>query len=263
MSFNAAVSVLANKSIGFSCLEDFNDPFECTSFGFKDYNDTLTSNVATIAFKNNFSRKFGVLSLTRQPLNPLMWAHYGDSHRGVVIGFDVTLCGFNEIESNVIPFQYGDIIYTSTKPHRNIEIPDSSVLMSIGSHRSFGLDSFDLLKKAFLYKSLEWAYEEEVRVVKNISDIPYSYYVGEGVYEYWTQIQMFGRPLYCFRIPPNSIKEVYLGKNFSHNYSKGEAVSKEELREKVAGWKSDGYEVYKCHTNLDTWSLRSTDAYYI
>jgi hypothetical protein len=260
MSFQSAISVLSNNSIGFSCLEDFNDPFECTSFGFMDHDEILTSTVANNAFKNNFSRKFGVLSLTRQPLNSLMWSHYGDSHRGVVIGFDVSLCGFGETKDNVIPFQYGDIIYTGTKPHKDNKIPEPNVVAEIRYHNSFEIDKFDLLKKAFLYKSLEWAYEEEVRVVKNISDLPFSYHFGEGTHGDWTQIKVAGRALYCFNIPPESIKEVYLGKNIYHNYSKGESVSREELKAKTDEWKSCDYQVYICHASLETWNLRCTKA---
>ena len=36
MSFEAALTILKTRSLGFSHLEDFNDPFECTGFGFYD-----------------------------------------------------------------------------------------------------------------------------------------------------------------------------------------------------------------------------------
>ncbi|UUS60316.1 MULTISPECIES: hypothetical protein [unclassified Acinetobacter] len=36
VSFEAALTILKTKSLGFSHLEDFNDPFECTGFGFYD-----------------------------------------------------------------------------------------------------------------------------------------------------------------------------------------------------------------------------------
>lgn len=36
MSFNLACSVMDNSSIGFSCLEDLNDPFEGTAIGFEE-----------------------------------------------------------------------------------------------------------------------------------------------------------------------------------------------------------------------------------
>lgn len=36
VSFEAAITILKTKSLGFSHLEDFNDAFECTGFGFYD-----------------------------------------------------------------------------------------------------------------------------------------------------------------------------------------------------------------------------------
>ena len=92
VSFEAALTILKTKSLGFSHLEDFNDPFECTGFGFYDL-DVPTS-LAIGAFRNRFSRKYVILSLTRTALNPLMWSHYGDSYKGVVIGIDTCKAGF-------------------------------------------------------------------------------------------------------------------------------------------------------------------------
>ncbi|MBF4437559.1 DUF2971 domain-containing protein, partial [Vibrio anguillarum] len=112
MSFQAARSVIENSSLGFSCLEDLNDPFECTSFGFEESDGSIiTANIATNACKNRFSRNYGVLSLTRQPLNSLMWAHYGDEHQGVVIGIDVDLANLSDESAAIIPSQYGEVIY--------------------------------------------------------------------------------------------------------------------------------------------------------
>jgi hypothetical protein len=177
MSFEAAKAVIDNGSIGFSCVEDFNDPFECTAFGFSEENESLvTAGVATNACKNRFSRNYGVLSLTRQPLNSLMWSHYGDEHQGVVLGFDVDIAGFSNLDTCVIPSQYGEVIYSATKPHNDLPIISEENLMSIGKDLKFDFDAFNLVKKAFLYKSIEWNYEEEVRVVKNISEIPFGLY---------------------------------------------------------------------------------------
>ncbi|MGB1257972.1 MAG: DUF2971 domain-containing protein, partial [Thiolinea sp.] len=155
--FEAARKVIDEPSVGFSCLEDLNDPFECTSFGFKENGElNVTPRTATGACKNRFSRQYGVLSLTRQPLNPLMWSHYGDSHQGVVIGFDVDSAGLSDASSCIIPSQYGEVVYTSTKPHRDLPMPSSDQLMAIGNSVNFDPDAFNLVKRAFLYKSLEW-----------------------------------------------------------------------------------------------------------
>lgn len=43
--------------------------------------------VAAEHFAEWANREVGVLCLAEGPLDPVMWAHYGDDHRGVVIGF--------------------------------------------------------------------------------------------------------------------------------------------------------------------------------
>jgi hypothetical protein len=40
----------------------------------------------------------------------------------------------------------------------------------------FGSEIKNYLKQAFLYKSLEWGYEEEVRVIKSISRFKFGYH---------------------------------------------------------------------------------------
>ena len=83
MSFDDALLTLENSTIAFSHLEDFNDPFECTALGLYDH----------------------IIScFTKQPLNPLMWAHYADSHNGVVIAFDMTKAGLNDGDKFVVVF---------------------------------------------------------------------------------------------------------------------------------------------------------------
>lgn len=256
MSFQSAKSVIENNSLGFSCLEDLNDPFECTSFGFQEDSDSfITASVATGACKNRFSRNYGVLSLTRQPLNPLMWSHYGDEHQGVVIGIDVDMAGFSDKESCVIPSQYGEVIYSATKPHCNLPIIDTDELMSIGNGIEFNSDAFNLVKRAFLYKSLEWGYEEEVRVVKDISDLPFSYHFGKGRSNAWNKISVSGRPLYCLDIPPNSIKEIYLGRNIYKNVSKKRDFSQQELKDILLAWGRKDVKLLQCEPDLHSWRL--------
>jgi len=256
MSFNAAISVIENSSLGFSCLEDLNDPFECTAFGFEESNDSLiTSRVTTGACKNRFSRNYGVLSLTRQPLNPLMWAHYGDEHQGVVIGIDVDLAGFTDENKCLIPCQYGEIIYSATKPHRNLPTISREELLSIGNGIKFNSNSFNLVKRAFLYKAIEWSYEEEVRVVKDISSLPFSYHFGEGRIDVWNKISVRGRPLYCLDIPRNAIKEIYLGRNVFKNVTKKNDFSADQLKDILLSWGQKDLKLLQCEPDIHSWQL--------
>lgn len=256
MSLEAAIKVIDTKSIGFSCLEDLNDPFECTSFGFKDCEESsITASTATIACRNRFSRKYGVLSLTRQPLNALMWSHYGDSHKGVVLGFDSDLAGFSNPNKNVIPSQYGEMIYSATKPHKDLPIVNEQELMSIGDGLKFDSNAFNLVKRAFLYKSIEWAYEEEVRVIKDIKSIPFAYHSGSGRYKEWNKIFVSGRPLYCFDIPESSIKEIYLGRHVYKNVTKSRSVTDKELNHMLKSWGGKDIKMMQCEPDVHSWDL--------
>ncbi|OJH06771.1 MAG: hypothetical protein AOY29_06280 [Alcanivorax borkumensis] len=256
MSFGAARKVIETLSLGFSCLEDLNDPFECTAFGFKDNDEAAVSaKIATGACRNRFSKKYGVLSLTRQPLNALMWSHYGDSHQGVVLGFDCDAAGFSDLQSNVIPSQYGEMIYSATKPHKDLAVISEHELMDIGGSLRFDSSAFNLMKRAFLYKSLEWAYEEEVRVVKNIENLPFSYHTGGGRYREWNKVTVFGRPLYCFSVPGISLKEIYLGRHIYRNVTKRASVTDEELRGVLQSWGRKDIKMMQCEPDVNSWSL--------
>ncbi len=258
MSLRAALSVIESSSLGFSCLEDLNDPFECTAFGFEDSDETLTARVVTAACKNRFSRNYCVLSLTRQPLNSLMWTHYGDEHQGVVLGIDVHIAGLSDKNACIIPSQHGEVIYLATKPHHDPVITiNDELLMRIGNGIDFETDAFNLVKRAFLYKSAEWHYEEEVRVVKDISNLPFSYYSSEKRSGPWRIILIKGRPLYCLDIPPNAIKEIYLGCHIYKNFTKKKDFSEEELRKILLHWGRKKLKLWQCETDTHSWCLRA------
>lgn len=256
MSFETAKTVIDNQSIGFSCIEDLNDPFECTAFGFADNDESkVTATLATNACKNVFSRNYGVLSLTRQPLNSLMWSHYGDEHQGVVLGFDVELAGLSSLSSCVIPSQYGEVIYSASKPYKDLPIISEDTLRGIGQELQFDSGAFNLVKRAFLYKSIEWNYEEEVRVVKNISSIPFGYHSREGRYNEWTKISVAGRLLYCFDLPEASIKEIYLGRHIHKNVTRKKALTDQELKNTLRSWGGKDIKLMQCNLDVHSWQL--------
>ena len=262
MSFNSAKAAIENSSIGFSCLEDLNDPFECSALCFEE-SEELASRLQFGAHFNRLSRKYGVLSLTRNPLNALMWAHYGDDHRGVVIGIDVEKAGLNDLANSVIPAKFGEIIYTSTIPRNHLPTSTTESLMEVGiQSSSFHEDSYELFKNAFLYKDLSWGYEEEVRIVKNIIDFNggsryknYSYSNSAGN---WFQIQHQGRPVSCLSIPPDSIVEVYLGCSNYKNVSRLGFDNTEYLSVREQ-WKNKGIDVKMIRRKEGSWNLEVSD----
>ncbi len=262
MSFNSANAAIENCSIGFSCLEDLNDPFECAALCFES-NYELPNSIQHEAFRNRLSRKYGVLSLTKTPLNPLMWAHYGDDHRGVVIGIDVEMADLNNLSTCVIPASLGEIKYSEKIPRDRLSPPTTESLMNTGNQFSYlNGENSQLFNNAFLHKSTEWKYEEEVRIIKNITSPNYRsrYTINEfsNPAGKWTQIKTQGRPLYCLSIPNESIVEIYLGCSTYKN------VSRLGLDEKTYStirhkWKEKGIDIKIIHRKPDSWQLEMSD----
>lgn len=91
----------------------------------------------------------GIFSLSYNPLNELIWSHYGGSHKGFCIGYDIDqLISFE-------PHQYHriDVSYSDFAPQ-----VDSKDLIHDTS-------PMNVLRKMLGVKSSPWQYEQEVRVV--------------------------------------------------------------------------------------------------
>lgn len=96
-----------------------------------------------------FVDKCGVFSMSYTPLNELIWAHYGGSHTGFCIGYDIELLkSFEPSQHICLDVTYGDCAPAVHAKDLLIEKTPGRVLQKIlGS------------------KSSPWRYEEEVRLV--------------------------------------------------------------------------------------------------
>lgn len=166
--FNSGISALKSRNLGFRQPAFFNDPFEFTCFSH------LQTETALKLFKD-IKESVGVLSLTRNPLNELMWSHYGEEHRGFVIGYEVDDSFLTSTEFNLIPLQEGDVVYTNTKTPQPISEENIAEIWfdSVGEPPTPEREAWHRiwLKKMFLTKHAAWSYEEEVRVVKKLDSI--------------------------------------------------------------------------------------------
>ena len=184
---DTAELIIQNSTLKFSRASSLNDPFELTGL---HYGSEEQYKNQTLKFLSA-SMSYGILSLTRAPMNPLMWAHYGkgtnyDDKKGIRIDKD------NGSHAGVV---FG--IDASTKPH-NPYINSENQNFFEGMQFQFNPDFLEALQRTFLYKPSYWSYEEEVRVVRNISRCS-----GE--------IQP---------IKKSSIKEIYIGirNAYKHDY---------------------------------------------
>ena len=76
---------IEKRRIKISTLLGLNDPFELLAHNIsnKSLRDLLTLT------KKHFDKEFGMLCFSKSSHSPVQWAHYGDRHTGVCLGFDI------------------------------------------------------------------------------------------------------------------------------------------------------------------------------
>lgn len=211
VSYKAGYDILRTNTIGFCQPKLFNDPFELEAAyptnDSKSPVDFIDMTDRRELKKTIWKENSAILSLTRASNNPLMWSHYCDKHKGFVIGFNVNQDLFISERVNLIPVQYGNVIYTATKPiHEFLTKPFKNI--DIGNELSFRFDMLERLQRIYLYKPICWSYEEEVRIVKNIS---IKNKKGGFSSEISNVIKVSGNDLFVIKLPNNTIKEVHFG----------------------------------------------------
>lgn len=200
--------IIDGSSIGFASPASFNDPFEVDAYPRETAAEPGADMFAR--FRSDLKRlvwlrESAILCLTRSALNPLMWAHYGDGHRGFVVGLDAQKSGFTSTKMNLVPAQYGSVIYSECRPGHDLVARSR---MIVGSEFSFRPALLEKLQRLFLHKPLCWSYEEEVRVVKCIKGIKESTQLPSGKF---TVVRRESSQLYAVGIPTGAMVEVYLG----------------------------------------------------
>jgi len=211
--FKAGILALKSRQLGFRIPTYFNDPFELSALsnGSGDERKASTLHQKIEELSNNVV----ILSLTRAHDNSLMWAHYGEDHKGFVIGYDVNTKFLTNPQLNIIPVDEGDVVYTNTKSKHilNKSVMDKLhevYLSALGDVQATNPEIKSLARKIFLTKHASWVYEEEVRVVK----VAHSFFeeareAQQDPFRAFTNIEgVSGLRLMQHQV---KIKEVYLG----------------------------------------------------
>lgn len=127
-----ALESIRKKRIKVSRIEDLNDPFEMLAC---DISDEFIQKVFTMTRKD-LDKKAGIVCFSKDWHNTLLWAHYGDKHKGICIGFDID-SRFTE-----------EITYIKTK----------------WSIEDLNTSDKEQMKKILLFSKYEkWEYENEIR----------------------------------------------------------------------------------------------------
>lgn len=108
--------------------------------------------------------KFGIISLTENPHNLLMWSHYANEHRGIVIEISNSEDTFN-FSKDGMRFSGGGkkkavrVRYDNKRPSENI--PDECI---------YSIFEDDFFRHIALVKSDSWMYEKEHRFLIPITE---------------------------------------------------------------------------------------------
>jgi hypothetical protein len=136
-----ALDDIKRKRLKFSKIDDMNDPYEAACV----ISDDILTQFALEKSVAEVCETWGALCFSPTWESVLMWSHYGDRHKGMCLGFDVS--------------------DTILRPVEYVKKP-----IMIGAMIVFHKDSFDLAKAEAIVNQLlgtkyeDWSYEKEVRV---------------------------------------------------------------------------------------------------
>jgi hypothetical protein len=139
-------------------------PEDCRS------NDAMSRDIV-----QQLNQLVGVLSLSRVRDSLLMWSHYANQYAGAVVEFD----GSHDFFTGQI-----DIDYRPTRPKRHVDAYLTAAPIPVAE---------------LCAKSDQWAYEQEVRIVRALADCQPTGHV----------LRNF--PIFVQPIPADAIKSVILG----------------------------------------------------
>jgi hypothetical protein len=171
------IESLVNAEVYFSLPGNLNDPFDCQI----DIEKSLGNAIRRVdgvgkknleLLKENFGsffskvqtdlKTYGVWSCSLELENPLMWAHYGDEHRGI--------CLLYELPEKFKDHKLGEIIGSSPIDYEKNPIVELFIEKSESlNNQEFGAFSTDLIVKLLTSKDECWSYEKEARVISRAS----------------------------------------------------------------------------------------------
>lgn len=151
------------KSIDFNAIkfDEYDDVRKRILENLKQVGTLDTEDFFTVfkQFLEVLKNEYGITSLSENGESPIMWGHYGDEGRGILIEYDL-----NDLEEAMV----GDLLY------RDVDYGDEKFDMSdtflatLSGEINDTAPTSDTLVKLLEYcfiKSSDWQYEKEIRIV--------------------------------------------------------------------------------------------------
>jgi len=137
--------------------------------------------------QNRLRERVGLFCLSARWESHLMWAHYADSHRGVVVEFDRLEDAFSGDETELLG-EVKQVLYSEDVPQLD-----------------FFTRSTELL---FLTKSREWEYEKEFRILLPVSECYPDGNQDDPIYLYELRRDRISSVIFGLRMPDNEKQEI-------------------------------------------------------
>lgn len=180
---DGAKALLENGTLKYSHFTEFNDPFDCVvSYDIDDSIEysksrkdlmkavgdklklspseriskrpSLLKNIENSIRNGEFHKSLmdpiGICCLSSVPDCILMWSHYSNHHKGIVVEFDTyqdKYTQLHDVEKKLIGYP---IVYQDAMPKISLRN---------------GQDGFDAVERTILTKAPNWKYEKEIRVL--------------------------------------------------------------------------------------------------
>lgn len=188
---------ICNSKLFTSSISNFNDPFESNPILVGDNNNLLDINFKTSAntawsmltvpllkdltgqkIKGNdavdlFRKSMMMVSFSRRINSGLLWGHYANGYRGIALHFVPT----NDPNSPFNQSAFHWVNYEKQRPYISFEqlrfYLDTTLPHPGGAFTPSALGAFELqfMSALMAWKSDDWAYEQEARLITK-SDVP-------------------------------------------------------------------------------------------
>lgn len=148
------IETIIKKSLYVSDPKNFNDPFDCWGTLHNDIGEEHDVRVSIQEVRLQLGvRNLGVVCLTTNWENQLMWSHYAESHKGMCLGFKFHDSRYSAEDDEFIlkPVQYQDLA----------PIPMSGAW----EDECAGLPTEEASKLIIRTKNSSWHYEREWRIM--------------------------------------------------------------------------------------------------
>ncbi|WP_280151731.1 DUF2971 domain-containing protein [Piscinibacter sp. XHJ-5] len=154
----------------------FNDPFEALpsisgmqgELG-EESDEIAMHNHLQAALARSIGGNVGILCLSEDPLNLLMWGHYANAHQGAVVEFDASNEFFSGSRTPLGFHQFlRKVDYSDARPELPLEHFRRHKMGFLNDHGSGWLELLRAEHPIFSTKSRDWSYEREWRLVRQL-----------------------------------------------------------------------------------------------